>query len=72
MLVKPTALHLAVYCGLDDVVKVILPWAGALLNLAVGPRRYRRTPIHVACSLGRRSTAKLLSQHGANVDALDS
>ena len=51
---------------------MLLPQAGAALHIASGPLQNMLPPLHVACNLGRRTMAKLLLHHGANVNQLDS
>ena len=68
LLVNSTALHLAVHYGLDNVVMVLLPQAGAALHYAAGPRRRTLTPLHTACDVGSRIMAKLLLQYGARAN----
>ena len=70
-LLNSTALHVAIYFDLETVVRVLLPYAGAALSFGSGPRCLRRTPVHVACDLGRTAILKLLLQTGSDANELD-
>ena len=59
-----TKLHLAVYFGLDDIVRYLVE-AGAELDVKDGEGR---TPLSWAVELGRSSIAKYLLNHGADAN----
>ena len=68
MLISATALHVAVYAGLDNVTKVLLPQGPEALHLRSGSMVYRGSPFRLACTLGCTAIAGLLLQHGSNVN----
>lgn len=63
-----TALHLAVYFGLENVATVLLIQARTALHLESGPGHCKLAPLHTACDLGRRNMVELLLRHGASVN----
>ena len=71
VLVDATALHLAIYYDMLDVVRVLISQAAAVLHIPFGPQYLRQTPLHLACYLGRINIAILLLQHSADVNEAD-
>ncbi|PVI05949.1 GDPD-domain-containing protein [Periconia macrospinosa] len=64
-----TALHVAARFGHDECVEVLLKASGIELDLP--EKIFAWTPLFIACVDGRKSTAKLLVDSGADVDRCD-
>ncbi|KAJ1475097.1 ankyrin repeat-containing domain protein, partial [Baffinella frigidus] len=61
-----TALFLASLNGHEAIVRLLLSEYGAEVAVTTSDGR---TPLHIACLLGRETVAHLLIAHGADVSA---
>jgi ankyrin repeat protein len=61
-----TPLHLAAYCGFNDIIETLLRNGAALdgKNLQM-----KNTPLHVALIRGHAKSANIIIDYGANLDA---